>query len=118
RCRLSIAAPEAGSREILKRPHLRVATKYPRLTMDHFFQRGVSCEIIKLHGSVEIAPMLGLSDVICDLVSTGNTLRANGLVEIQTVIESCAMLVLNRSVFALETERINGILQKFQAALR
>ncbi|MBI3395973.1 MAG: ATP phosphoribosyltransferase [Spirochaetia bacterium] len=117
RCRLSIAAPAAAGDQVLKRPHLRVATKYPKLTMDYFFKRGISCEIIKLHGSIEIAPLLGLSDVISDLVSTGGTLKANGLVELDTILESSAMLLLNRSVFALETARVNVILEKFEAAL-
>ena len=116
-CRLSVAAPVDRIRDLYDKPHLRVATKYPNLTVDFFYRKGISCEIIKIHGSVEIAPNLGLSDCIVDLVSTGGTLRANNLMEMDRILESSAMLIVNRSAFALETERVNLLLKKFRALL-
>jgi len=117
KCRLSLAAEENRVEEIRRRSHLRVATKYPRLAMDHFYRHGVSCEVIKLHGSIEIAPVLGLADCIVDLVSTGATLRANGLAEMETILESEAVLVVNRRAYALQTERIQRMLGSFREAL-
>ncbi|MCB1326729.1 MAG: ATP phosphoribosyltransferase [Spirochaetales bacterium] len=116
-CRLALAAPEGQAGQLLRRQHLRVATKYPRLTMDYFFRRGYSCEVIKLHGSVEIAPLMNLADCIVDLVSTGATLRANGLVEIETILESCAVLVVSRSAYAIRTRAIRDMLFRFRTAL-
>lgn len=116
-CRLSLAVERHRTEEIGRRSHLKVATKYPRLAMDYFYRRGVSCEVIKLHGSIEIAPVLGLADCIVDLVSTGATLKANGLVEVETILESEAVLVVNRRAYALQTERIQLLLRSFRAAL-
>jgi len=112
RCRLSVAAP-AGAK-VLESRHLRVATKYPVCAMNYFFQKGISCEIIKLHGSVEIAPALKLADCIVDLVSTGSTLRANGLVELDTVLESEAVLAVGRFAYALESETVHQVLTAFR----
>ena len=117
KCRLAVAAPDATVSTVLQKPHIRVATKYPRLAMDHFYRRGMSCEIIKLHGSIEIAPGLGLADCIVDLVSTGGTLKANGLQEIEPILYSSAMLLVNRSAYALQTQTIQDMLQKFRARL-
>ncbi len=117
-CRLSLAALEKDASELKSLPHLRVATKYPRLAQDFFFRNGISCEVIKLHGSIEIAPVLGMSDCVVDLVSTGGTLRANGLVEMDTILESSAVLVVNRSAYALQTRRINLMISRFRDALR
>ena len=117
-CRLSLAALEADATRIKELPHLRVATKYPRLTQDFFFRNGMSCEVIKLHGSIEIAPVLGMADCIVDLVSTGGTLKANGLVEMDTILHSSAVLVVNRSAYALQTARIQLMLSRFREALR
>lgn len=114
RCRLSLASPDGSESKIFEKPHLKVATKYPRLATDYFFRKGISCEVIKLYGSVEIAPALGLADCIVDLVSTGSTLKANGLTELEQIMESTAMLVVNRSAYALQTERINLMLDKLR----
>lgn len=116
-CRLSLAARSEDVDRIKTASHLRVATKYPSLTQDWFFKRGKSCEIVHLNGSVEIAPIVGLSDCIVDLVSTGTTLRANGLTEIEQIMESRAMLVVNRSVFALHTEEIRRLILTFRKAM-
>ncbi|MDH5656126.1 MAG: ATP phosphoribosyltransferase [Spirochaetia bacterium] len=117
KCRLSVAAPHENVKDLYSKPHLKVATKYPNLAMDYFFRKGISCEIIKIHGSVEIAPNLGLSDCIVDLVSTGGTLKANRLTEMDPIMESSAMLIVNRSSFALQTERVNQLIKKFRHIL-
>ncbi|MCB1308232.1 MAG: ATP phosphoribosyltransferase [Leptospiraceae bacterium] len=116
-CRLCLAAPEERVTAIRREPHLRVATKYPRLTMDYFYRNGFSCEVIKLHGSIEIAPMLNMADCIVDLVSTGATLKANGLAEMETILESRAVLVVNRAAYAVQTRRIAELIARFQTAL-
>lgn len=117
RCRLSVAVRSKDGLSILKRSHLRVATKYPGLTMAHFFRKGISCEIIKLYGSIEIAPDLGLADCIVDLVSTGGTLKANGLIEAEVIMESSAVIVANRSVYARKSEQFREMIQRFSAQL-
>ncbi len=116
-CRLSLAAPEANCEGLLQKPHLRVATKYTNLAQNFFHGKGISIEVIKLYGSIEIAPLLGMADCVVDLVSTGATLAANGLREMEAIFESTAMLVVNRAAIALQTERINLLLEKFRAEL-
>ncbi len=116
-CRLAVASRNEDVAGLFDRPHMRVATKYPRLAMDYFYRRGMSCEIIKLHGSIEIAPHLGLADCIVDLVSTGNTLKANGMRELEIILESSAVLVVNESAYALQTERMQNLLKSFREAL-
>lgn len=95
-CRLSLCAKKGFQLENFQKK-LRVATKYPALAREFFFSKGLSCEIIKLYGSIELAPLCGLSDCIVDLVETGETLRANGLVEVETILNSSARLAINRS---------------------
>lgn len=116
RCRLSVAAPQ-NAQDVLSRKHVRAATKYPVQAMNYFFQKGISCEIMKLHGSVEIAPALKLADCIVDLVSTGSTLRANGLVELDTILESEAVLAIGRFAYALEPEIVHQVLTSFRRHL-
>ena len=96
KCRLSLAAAKDFDLKKFKRK-LRVATKYPNLAKEFFFSKGINCEIIKLYGSIELAPICGLSDCIVDLVSTGATLKANGLIEIEVILESTARLSFNRN---------------------
>jgi ATP phosphoribosyltransferase len=95
-CRLSLASLKDFSLKNYRRK-VKVATKYPKLAREYFFSKGMSCEIIKLYGSIELAPLCGLSDCIVDLVETGETLRANGLVEVEVILKSTARLILNRS---------------------
>lgn len=105
-CRLVVAAPAETPYPGL--PHgrtARVATKYPRLARQHFSTMGRSVEVIMVGGSVEVAPMLGLSDWIVDLVDTGNTLKANGLTEREVILESAAVLVANRASQKLKLEQ-------------
>ena len=92
----------------------RIATEYPRLTRSFFAERGVNAEVITLNGSVELGPILGLSDLIVDVVQTGTTLRMNGLVEIRTILESQAVLVVNRAAYQLKATEINRIIERLR----
>jgi ATP phosphoribosyltransferase len=97
-CRLVLAG-DPGQRDLNPRlePHLRIATKYPNLARAHFQQRGISVDIIPLSGSVELAPLVDLADLLVDIVETGSTLRANGLVELEPIAAFEAALVVNRA---------------------
>lgn len=112
RCRLVVAAPKAR-RGVQGRP--RVATKYPEITRRHFAERGEQVEIIKLYGSMELAPLVGLADFIVDLVDTGNTLRANGLEEIETIAQISARLVVNKGAMKMKHAAIRAWLDRFRA---
>jgi ATP phosphoribosyltransferase len=108
-CRLVVAGPAGRSgRPLRLEPSPRVATKFPRLTEDFFRRRGVSAEIIELSGSVELAPLVNLADLIVDLVQTGTTLRDNGLVELRTILESQGVLVANRAAWRLKSRAMAG----------
>jgi ATP phosphoribosyltransferase len=103
RCRLVVASkPESAERGYNPLTTLRVATKYPRVTADYFQRKGVPVELIELSGSVELAPLLCLSEHIVDLVETGRTLRENDLVIIDTIVESTARLIVNRASYHLK----------------
>ncbi|PCI43024.1 MAG: ATP phosphoribosyltransferase [Alphaproteobacteria bacterium] len=116
-CRISVA--ELKSLSIGDDPsrwsHVRVATKYPNLTAKHFARRGVQAECIKLNGAMELAPSLGLCRRIVDLVSTGDTLKANGLVEIEKIIDITSRFIVNRTAFKTRNEEISEILQNIRA---
>jgi ATP phosphoribosyltransferase len=120
RCRLAVAAPaEGAAREDPSRwSHVRVATKYPEVTRRHFAARGVQAECIKLNGAMELAPLLGLCRYIVDLVQTGSTLRANGLVEIETIATVSARLIVNRAALKTRPEEVGGWLARFGEAAR
>ncbi|MBX3277124.1 MAG: ATP phosphoribosyltransferase [Acidobacteria bacterium] len=110
-CRLAVA----GRREVLGEDYnllatVRVATKFPRITSEYFHERGIPIEVITLSGSVEIAPLLGLSDRVVDLVETGRTLRENGLEVIDVIMESTARLIVNRASFHLKREEISRLI--------
>ncbi len=111
-CRLCIAAPkEHGIREASQLGGKRIATSYPNLTRDYFEGIGQTVDIVEISGSVEIAPKLDVADAICDLVSTGSTLRANGLSEVETIFRSQTQLVRTRKQLSAEkTELINKLL--------
>jgi ATP phosphoribosyltransferase len=111
RCRIAVAGREEGARG--ERPGvLHVATKYPRITAAHFGSRGTPVEIIQLSGSVELAPVLGLSDCIVDLVETGRTLAENGLAIIETITESTGRLVVNRASYQLKSEAVGALISE------
>ena len=114
-CRISVAGPRAWRDvDLHLRDHLRVATKYSRIASDWFVSQGINAEVIKLNGSVELAPLTGLSDLIVDLVETGRTLKANGLVELEHVLDSRVVVIVNRSASRLRGKEIN----RFLAAVR
>jgi ATP phosphoribosyltransferase len=115
-CRLSVAEPlELSERDDPRRwSHVRVATKYPNVTRRHFAARGVQAECIKLNGAMELAPQLGLCQVIVDLVSTGVTLKANGLVEVETIAQISSRLVVNRPAFKTRSAEVVEILNRFR----
>ncbi len=113
RCAVVVARPRAA-RPLPKGAATRVATKYVTLAARHFARRGVPAEIIPLHGSIEVAPSLGLADAIVDITETGETLRANGLVVEEPVLEVTARLVVNRVALKLHAERLRILI----AALR
>ena len=112
-CRLSVAAP-AGAKTAANASHLRVATKYPSITQRWFERQGIQAECIKLNGAMELAPGLGLAGQIVDLVSTGRTLKDNGLVETATIMQVSARLIVNRA--ALKTDaRVAALVETFRA---
>ncbi|MEQ8709925.1 MAG: ATP phosphoribosyltransferase [Rhodospirillales bacterium] len=118
-CRLSVAAPEQLVRD--EDPstwsHVRVATKYPEITRRHFAARGVQAECIKLNGAMELAPSLGLCRRIVDLVSSGATLKANGLVEVETIADISSRLIVNRPALKTRSDEISRWIDRFREAL-
>ena len=117
-CRISVAEPAelAATDDPRSWSHVRVATKYPNLTRKHFAARGVQAECVKLNGAMEIAPLLGLSSRIVDLVSSGQTLKENGLVEVEKIAQVSARLVANRAAFKTDS-RVAALVDKFRAAV-
>jgi ATP phosphoribosyltransferase len=116
RCRLVVAAPgeDAAREDPARWSHVRVATKYPEITRRHFAARGVQAECIKLNGAMELAPSLGLSRYIVDLVQTGSTLKANGLVEIERVAEVTSRLIVNRAALKTRPDEVGSWLERFR----
>jgi len=114
-CRLSVAEPKGGVVEPVGRAsHLRIATKYPNITSRYFESQGIQAECVKLNGAMELAPSLGLSQRIVDLVSTGRTLAENGLVESAVILPVSARLIVNRA--AMKTDpRVGALVQAFRA---
>lgn len=118
RCRLSVAvradfdyaaAVKQGSR-------IRVASKYTQCAREHFADKGVHVDMIKLYGSMELAPLTGLADAIVDLVSTGGTLKANGLVEVETIMPISARLIVNQAALKLKREPLRELIDAFERA--
>jgi ATP phosphoribosyltransferase len=116
-CRLVVAEPRAlAERDDPSRwSWVRVATKYPRLTEAYFSGRGIQVEIVRLDGSIELAPLVGLADRIVDLVQSGETLRANGLVEVAEITRSTARLIVNRASMKTEYHRIRTLVDELKA---
>ncbi len=109
-CRVVVAGYEHMRERLYTNQGLRVSTKYPRITREHFRSKHRTVEIIKLNGSVELGPVVGLSDVIVDIVETGSTLKANGLVILDEICRISARMVVNRVSMKLEHERIGKII--------
>jgi ATP phosphoribosyltransferase len=118
-CRISVAEPkdEAGLTNLAEISRIRVASKYPNVTKKHFAARGVQAEIVALNGSMELAPGLGLSRLIVDLVQTGSTLKANGLVEADVIAHVSSRLIVNRIALKTRPDEIGAWIERFRAAL-
>jgi ATP phosphoribosyltransferase len=116
-CRLMVAGkPEYKDAEWKMLAGLRVATKYPRCAQKYFSSRGLSAEIITLYGSMELAPMVGLADLIVDVVDTGRTLRENGLVELDEIFKSQAAFIVNRAAHTLKVDDIRLLVERISAS--
>lgn len=119
KCRLSIAAPAKYVKErgFWDKSHIRVATKYVNFTKEYFAKKGIQAECIKLNGSLELAPQLGLCQRIVDLVSTGNTLKANNMVEGEKLADISAKLIANKQAYKAMKNELNNIIKKIEAAI-
>ena len=115
-CRLSVAEPfKMALKDDPKAwTHLKIATKYPKITKKHFAQRGVQAECLKLNGALEIAPKLDLSSRIVDLVSTGKTLKENGLIEVEKIMDITSYLIVNKNMAKTYPNRIRKIISNFR----
>ena len=118
-CRLSVAEPKALSEsdDPQQWSHVRVATKYPNITQRHFAERGVQAECIKLNGAMELAPSLGLCKRIVDLVSSGATLKANGLAEIELIADISSRLIVNRPALKMRARELGDWIDRFRGVL-
>ncbi len=119
RCHLMVAEPASlASQDDPKTwTRLRIATKYVNTTQRHFAAKGIQTDIIRLYGSMELAPLVGLSDRIVDLVSTGQTLKANGLVEVERIAEVSAWLVANRASMKMKRAAMTGVIDRLARAV-
>ncbi|MBX3604094.1 MAG: ATP phosphoribosyltransferase [Piscinibacter sp.] len=119
KCRMSVAVRDdfdyAGA--VKQGSRIRVATKYTRIARDHFADKGVHVDLIKLYGSMELAPLTGLADAIVDLVSTGSTLKANKLVEVERIMDISSRLVVNQAALKLRREPIRRLIDAFASAV-
>jgi ATP phosphoribosyltransferase len=101
----------------MPRGRLKVATKYPEITRQFFLQQGRQVELIKLYGSMELAPIVGLADIIVDLVDTGNTLKANGLIPLDHILDISSRLIVNRASLKMKNEAIKTLVDKIEQAV-
>jgi len=119
KCRMSVAVRSdfdyAGA--VKQGSRIRVATKYTQIARDHFANKGVHVDMIKLYGSMELAPLTGLADAIVDLVSTGSTLRANHLVEVEQIMPISSRLIVNQAALKLKREPVRRLIDAFAAAV-
>jgi ATP phosphoribosyltransferase len=118
-CRMMVAVPEGFDYAAAVRTgaRLRVATKYMRAAREHFAAKGVHVDLIKLYGSMELAPLVGLADVIVDLVSSGNTLRANRLVAVEEIAKISARLIVNQAALKLKRAELQPVIDAFAGAV-
>jgi len=114
-CKIAVAGP-TENRTSATNPTIRVATKYPRITLDYFNARGIPVEIIPLNGSIELAPLIGLADRIVDLVETGRTLKENGLAVLEVIAESSAKLLINRAGYQTKRAEVLTLIQALEKA--
>jgi len=115
-CRLALAAPE-GAEDPRRLPSPRIATKYAALASRYFLDRGVPCEVVRLSGSVELAPRIGLADGVVDLVQTGETLRRHGLLALDTVLDVTSRLVVNRAALKLKVEEVRAFIARLEVVV-
>lgn len=120
KCRLCVAAPKDFdyAAAVKRGARIRVATKYVNAAREHFAAKGVHVDLIKLYGSMELAPLVGLADAIVDLVSTGGTLKANNLVEVEDIMPISSRLVVNQASLKLKRELIQPVLEAFAGAVK
>ena len=119
KCRMSVAvrADYDYAAAVKQGSRIRVATKFTQIAREHFGRKGVHVDLIKLYGSMELAPLTGLADAIVDLVSSGNTLRANHLVEVEEIMKISSRLIVNQAALKLKREPIRAIIDAFAAAV-
>ncbi|MCD8348188.1 MAG: ATP phosphoribosyltransferase [Lachnospiraceae bacterium] len=118
KCRMCVCGPESARELLNSQERIRVATKYPNIAKDYFYnQKNQTVEIIKLNGSIELAPIVGLSEVIVDIVETGSTLRENGLVVLEEVCPLSARVTVNPVSMRMENARITELLEKLSACV-
>ncbi|MGN0252609.1 MAG: ATP phosphoribosyltransferase [Oliverpabstia sp.] len=119
KCRMCICGPLSAKSLLETNQLIRVATKYPNIAKDYFYnKKHQTVEIIKLNGSIELAPIVGLSEVICDIVETGSTLRENGLNVLEEVCPLSARMVVNQVSMKMESERISDLIQKLKKVIK
>jgi ATP phosphoribosyltransferase len=116
-CRICVAALQGQASPDRWSSKIRVATKYPNVTERYFNQRGVPVEIVKLYGSIELAPIVGLADRIVDLVETGSTLKAHDLAEVDVITHSTARLIVNRASLKLKHEPLMALIEQLRRAV-
>jgi len=118
-CRMVVAEPKELSEKDnpSEWTHVRIATKFPNITSSHFNRKGVQVELIKLYGSIELAPLVGLSERIVDLVSTGETMLQNGLVEVEEIMEITSRLIVNRASLKTKYAGINDFINRLKAVV-
>ncbi|WP_158932206.1 ATP phosphoribosyltransferase [Acidisphaera sp. S103] len=119
KCRVSVAEPAetAGTDDPSRWSQVRVASKYPNIARRHYASRGIHAEVVHLNGAMELAPGLGLCRVIVDLVQTGSTLKANGLVETEVIADVTSRLIVNRTALKTQPEAVGAWIARFRAAL-
>ena len=118
KCKMCICGPESAAELLQHHEQIRVATKYPRIAKDYFYnKKHQTVEIIKLNGSIELAPIVGLSEVICDIVETGTTLRENGLSVLEEVCPLSARVVVNQVSMKMENERITKLIRDLKKVI-
>jgi ATP phosphoribosyltransferase len=120
KCRMAVAVPEGFdyAAAVRRGARLRVATKYIRTAREHFAAKGVHVDLIKLYGSMELAPLVGLADAIVDLVDTGNTLRANKLAVVEEIMQVSSRLIVNPASLKVKREAIAPLVEAFRMAIR
>lgn len=118
KCRMCICGPKNASRLLRNHELIRVASKYPNIAKDYFYNvKHQTVEIIKLNGSIELAPIVGLAEVICDIVETGSTLRENGLTVLEEVCPLSARMIVNPVSMRMESDRIKDLIQKLRTVI-